>query len=82
MSVTEAARNFAECVDRARYQGTVFDLFKNGIPVARIVPPDPAPRKGRELATALRKALRDIHLTREEADAWLKDLEELRKARR
>ena len=81
MSVTEAARNFAECVDRARYQGTVFVLLKNGTPVARITPPDPEPQKGRELATALRKALRDIHLTREEADAWLKDLEELRNAK-
>jgi antitoxin (DNA-binding transcriptional repressor) of toxin-antitoxin stability system len=38
ISVTEASRNFAGCVDRARYQGTAFLLHKNGVAVARIVP--------------------------------------------
>jgi antitoxin (DNA-binding transcriptional repressor) of toxin-antitoxin stability system len=38
ISVTEASRNFADCVDRARYQGTAFLLHKNGVAVARIVP--------------------------------------------
>jgi prevent-host-death family protein len=38
MSVTEASRNFADCINRARYQGTTFILHKNGVPVARIVP--------------------------------------------
>jgi prevent-host-death family protein len=38
ISVTEAARNFADCLNRARYQGTTFILHKNGVPVARIVP--------------------------------------------
>jgi prevent-host-death family protein len=38
ISVTEAARNFADCVNRARYQGTTFILHKNGVPVARIAP--------------------------------------------
>jgi antitoxin (DNA-binding transcriptional repressor) of toxin-antitoxin stability system len=38
ISVTEAARNFADCVNRARYQGTTFVLHKNGIAVARIGP--------------------------------------------
>jgi len=38
ISVTEAARNFADCINRARYQGTTFVLHKNGVPVARIVP--------------------------------------------
>jgi antitoxin (DNA-binding transcriptional repressor) of toxin-antitoxin stability system len=38
ISVTEAARNFADCVNRARYQGTSFILHKNGVAVARIVP--------------------------------------------
>jgi prevent-host-death family protein len=38
VSVTEAARNFADCVNQARYQGTTFVLHKNGTPVARIVP--------------------------------------------
>jgi antitoxin (DNA-binding transcriptional repressor) of toxin-antitoxin stability system len=38
ISVTEASRNFAECINRARYQGTIFILHKNGVAVARIVP--------------------------------------------
>jgi antitoxin (DNA-binding transcriptional repressor) of toxin-antitoxin stability system len=38
ISVTEASRNFADCINRARYQGTTFILHKNGVAVARIVP--------------------------------------------
>jgi prevent-host-death family protein len=80
ISVTEAARNFADCINRARYQGTTFVLHKNGVPVARIVPEERKPRTGLELAVALRVALNDVHLGKEEATAWLHDLEEARKA--
>ena len=38
ISVTDAARNFAECVNRVRYQNMTFVLLKNGTPVARLVP--------------------------------------------
>jgi prevent-host-death family protein len=38
ITVTEASRNFADCVNRARYQGVTFILQRNGVPVARIVP--------------------------------------------
>jgi prevent-host-death family protein len=38
ISVTEAARNFSDCVNRARYQGVTFVLHRNGVPVARLVP--------------------------------------------
>ena len=41
ISVTTAARMFADCVNRVRYQGTSFLLKKNGVSVARIVPVDP-----------------------------------------
>ena len=30
ISVTEAARNFADCVNRAHYQNVTFVLLKNG----------------------------------------------------
>ena len=33
ISVTEAARNFADCVNRAHYQNVTFVLLKNGEPV-------------------------------------------------
>ena len=79
ITVTEAARNFADCVNRAHYQGTTFVLHKNGVPVARIVPEERKPRTGREIAAALRVALKDVHLSKEEATAWLHDLEEARK---
>jgi prevent-host-death family protein len=38
ISVTDASRNFADCVNRTRYQGTTFVLHKSGVPVAQIVP--------------------------------------------
>jgi antitoxin (DNA-binding transcriptional repressor) of toxin-antitoxin stability system len=38
ISVTAAARNFSDCINRVRYQGTSFVLEKNGVAVARIVP--------------------------------------------
>jgi antitoxin (DNA-binding transcriptional repressor) of toxin-antitoxin stability system len=79
ISVTEAARNFADCVNRAHYQGMTFVLHKNGVPVARIVPEERKPRTGREIAAALRVALKDVHLGEEEATAWLHDLEDARK---
>jgi antitoxin (DNA-binding transcriptional repressor) of toxin-antitoxin stability system len=75
ISVTEAARHFADCVNRAHYQGMTFVLHKNGVPVARIVPGSKKPRTGREIAAALA----NVHLDAEEAEAWLLDLEEARK---
>jgi prevent-host-death family protein len=78
ISVTEAARNFADCINRARYQGTTFVLEKNGTPVARIVPEELQEKKGgtlRELA----EALKEVNLTPEERAAWKRDLENARK---
>jgi antitoxin (DNA-binding transcriptional repressor) of toxin-antitoxin stability system len=51
LSVTEASRNFADCVNRARYQGTTFVLHKNGVAVARIVP-EASAQAGSEVETA------------------------------
>jgi len=80
ISVTEAARNFADCVNRTRYQGTTFVLHKNGTPVARIVPAEAKSLKGRALAAALRTALEDVRLSPEEADAWRSDLDDARRS--
>ena len=38
ITVTEAARTFADCVNRVHYQGMSFLLLKNGKPVARLEP--------------------------------------------
>ena len=78
ISVTEASRNFADCVNRARYQGASFVLLKNGNPVARIVPEARKPTRGQEVAAALRKAVEDVHLGEQEATSWLHDLEQAR----
>ena len=75
ITVTEAARNFADCVNRARYQGTTFVLHKNGVPVARIVPEGQKTCTALELAAALEK----VSLTPEESAAWRRDLHEARK---
>jgi len=70
ISVTEAARNFADCLNQVRFEGMTFVLLKNGTPIARLVPEE---RKGdsvRKLAAALRK----FDLLPEEAKAWRRDL--------
>jgi antitoxin (DNA-binding transcriptional repressor) of toxin-antitoxin stability system len=38
ISVTEAARNFADCLNRTHYQNKTFVLLKNGVPFARLLP--------------------------------------------
>jgi antitoxin (DNA-binding transcriptional repressor) of toxin-antitoxin stability system len=75
ISVTEAARNFADCVNRAHYQNITFVLLKNGSPVARLVPDDEKVCVGRELAEGLAKA----QLPEDEARAWHRDLQAARK---
>ncbi len=76
ISVTEAARNFADCVNRVRYQGMTFVLVKNGLPVARIVPEGEKICLGRDLA----RVLRDVELPPHEAIAWNRDLKKARKS--
>lgn len=76
ISVTEAARNFADCVNRAHYQNVTFVLLKNGSPVARLVPD----REKVFLAGDLAEALREVHLTADEAKAWRRDLRRARKS--
>jgi antitoxin (DNA-binding transcriptional repressor) of toxin-antitoxin stability system len=80
ISVTEASRNFSDCVNRARYQGTSFVLLKGGSPVARIEPAEAQPKRGRELAAAFVKAVEGVHVGEEEATSWLHDLEQARGA--
>jgi len=75
ISVTEAARNFADCVNRVRYQNVTFILLKNGSPVARLVPDGEKVCRAHDLAEILRKA----DLSVEEAKAWNRDLLAARK---
>ena len=75
ISVTEAARNFADCVNRVRYQNLSYVLLKNGSPVARLVPDKEKVCRGHDLA----EALSGIKLSRDEVRAWRRDLRNARK---
>ena len=75
ISVTEAARNFADCVNRAHYQNVTFVLLRNGSPVARLVPDDEKVCSGRDLALVLG----ETQLPEDEARVWRHDLQAARK---
>jgi len=75
ISVTEAARNFADCVNRAYYQNVTFVLLRNGSPVARLVPDGGKTCSGRDLALVLGQT----QLSEDEARAWIRDLRAARK---
>ena len=76
ISVTEAARNFADCVNRAHYQNVTFVLLKNGLPVARLVPDTEKVCTGGDFVEALSRT----GLTAEDAKAWRRDLQVARKS--
>lgn len=75
ITVTEAARNFADCVNRAHYQNVTFVLLKNGEPYARLVPDGERVCIGRDLAEVLAK----VSLPENVAKAWRRDLEAARR---
>jgi hypothetical protein len=75
ITVTEASRNFADCVNRAHYQNVTFVLLKNGEPFARLVPDHEKVCAGRDLAAALVKT----DLPESEAKSWHRDLRSGRK---
>lgn len=76
ITVTEAARNFADCVNRVHYQNQSFILVKNGKPMARLIPDVEKICTGRDLAEALER----VELAPAEARQWYKDLAKGRKA--
>jgi antitoxin (DNA-binding transcriptional repressor) of toxin-antitoxin stability system len=75
ISVTEAARNFADCVNRTHYQNVTFILLKNGSPVARLVPDGGKVCTGSDLASAFAEA----RLPAEELREWGRDLRDARR---
>ena len=70
ITVTEAARNFAQCVSRVHYQNQSFVLVKNGKALARLVPEAGKICTGGEFA----EALAHVELSTADAIAWSKDL--------
>lgn len=74
ITVTEAARNFADCVNRAHYQQMTFVLLRNGKPVARLSPDQEKHCTGADLVETLAQA----ELSPEEARDWHGDLQAAR----
>ena len=77
ISVTEAARNFADLVNRAFYRGETTVLVKNGVPVAHIVPGAPA---GLAASEVLRRWNSGPRLTPDEAAALGREIANARGA--
>ena len=75
ISVTEAARNFADLVNRTHYRGEVTLLLRAGRPVARIVPTGGSSCLGSDLAAKWREM---EPLPPDEAEALARDLEDSR----
>jgi prevent-host-death family protein len=73
MTVTEAARNFADIVNRAYYRHEATLLLKNGEAVAKIIPVAPESCLCRDLAEAWPSL---PHLSAENARALETDLAE------
>jgi antitoxin (DNA-binding transcriptional repressor) of toxin-antitoxin stability system len=75
ISVTEAARNFADCVNRVHYQNVTYVLLRNGVPFARLSPEPDKVCSG----PALAEALAEVELPEAEARAWRRDLRSARR---
>lgn len=76
MTVTSAARHFADVVNRAYYRHESTLLFKNDLPVARIVPAVPGLCLAGELAEEWASM---PHLGIENAEAFAADIAEARR---
>ena len=75
ITVTKAARSFADCINRVHYQDVTFVLLKNGTPVAQLVPNKEKVCSGRDLAAILSTT----RLSDSESKAWRRDLQASRK---
>ncbi len=75
LTVTEAARNFSDLINRVVYRGDVAILTRNGKPVARILPEGLGKTTGRELADFWRTR---TSMAAHEAESFSHDLAEIR----
>jgi antitoxin (DNA-binding transcriptional repressor) of toxin-antitoxin stability system len=77
VTVTEAARNFADIVNRAFYRGETTVLTRNGQAVAHIAPAAPI---GLPVAEIRRRLKLRRRMSPENAEAFARDIEEARKS--
>lgn len=71
ISVTEAARNIADVVNRAFYRNETTILLKNGVAVAHVAPVSPTGIPASELATRWSMM---PHLTPNDAENFARDI--------
>lgn len=80
LTITEAARNFSDVVNRTYYTHESTTLLRSGVPVARIVPVAPSTCRARDFSRYWETI---SHLTEDEAIDFEKDMsiakEQLRK---
>lgn len=76
LTVTEAARHFADLVNRTYYRGESTVLVRSGEPVAMVVPVGGASVTGRDWLASWREM---PHLDPEDADDFGESLERARK---
>ncbi len=75
LSVTEAARNFSDLINRALYRGESALLTRSGQPVARIVPVVAEPLSIQEFV----RMWRDLpHLDPQDAEDFAREIEDSR----
>jgi antitoxin (DNA-binding transcriptional repressor) of toxin-antitoxin stability system len=75
ISVTEAAHNFTDCLNRVQSQNITLVLLKHGAAVARLVPDHEKICTGRDLA----RLLAGVKLSKNESSAGQRDLKAARK---
>ena len=73
LTVTEAAENFSEIVDRSYQHGESTMLLRSGEPVAMVVPVEVKDITGKELAKRWKTM---PHLDPEDAEAFGKEIED------
>ena len=75
ISVTAAARNLSELLNRVAYQGSSFELVRGGKRIARLIPARPAKRVK---VSDLNRLFSDFPGLDDDAEAFARDIEEIR----
>lgn len=76
ISVTSAARNLSELLNRVAYQGASFELKRGGKSIARLVPAGPAEKVK---VSDLNSLFARLPRLDEDADAFVRDIDNIRR---
>ncbi len=76
ISVTSAARNFSELLNRVAYQGASFELKRGGKSIARLLPAGSAKQIN---ISGLNNLFARLPPLDEDADAFVRDIDEIRR---